>query len=223
MPYYAEKLSGERLRCCYEIAPARVKQYLQAEIDHVLSRLQPDDAVLEMGCGYGRVACELLKKASRVVGIDTAVESLDLGRQLAGPGWPCEFLGMDATAMSFPDNLFDVVLCVQNGICAFGVDKALLVQEAVRVCRSGGRILFSSYAEQFWPHRLAWFELQAAYGLLGDIDYDSTGNGVIVCKDGFRAGFMRPEDFQVLWLQLGLTPDIREVDDSATFCESVVL
>ena len=223
MRYYAEKLSGERLRRCYAIAPPRVKQYLQAEIDHVLGRLHHDDTVLELGCGYGRVACELVKKASRVVGIDTATKSLDLGRQLAGSGLPCEFLGMDAAATGFPDNLFDVVLCVQNGICAFGIDKTRLVQEAVRVCRSGGRILFSSYAEQFWPHRLAWFELQAAHGLLGDIDYKSTGNGVIVCRDGFRAGLMRPRDFQMLWMKLGLTPDIKEVDGSATFCESVIV
>ena len=222
MAYYAEKLSGEPLRRCYEIAQPRVKQYLQAEIDHVLDRLHSEDSVLELGCGYGRVAFELAKKASQVVGIDTAAESLDLGRQLARPGDQCEFVEMDASSMSFPDNHFSFVLCVQNGICAFGVEKARLVQEAVRVCRPGGRVLFSSYTEQFWPHRLEWFELQAAHGLLGDIDHESTGNGVIVCKDGFRAGFMRPADFQALWASLDFIPEIREVDGSATFCESVI-
>ena len=49
-----------------------------------------------------------------------------------------------------------------------------------------------------------------------------TGDGVIVCKDGFRAGFMRPEDFQALWERLGLVPEIQEVDGSAVFCEHVV-
>jgi 2-polyprenyl-6-hydroxyphenyl methylase/3-demethylubiquinone-9 3-methyltransferase len=221
MAYYAEKLSGKRLRRCYEIAPPRVKQYLQAEIDHVLDRLRPEDSVLELGCGYGRVAWELAKKASRVVGIDTAAASLNLGRQLGSPGVRCEFIEMDASALGFPDQHFDFVLCIQNGICAFGVDKVLLIQEAARVCRLGGRILFSSYAERFWPHRLEWFELQAAHGLLGDIDHESTGSGEIVCKDGFRAGFMRPADFQALWASLDLTPKIREVDGSTTFCESV--
>jgi 2-polyprenyl-6-hydroxyphenyl methylase/3-demethylubiquinone-9 3-methyltransferase len=222
MAYYAKKLSGERLRACYEIASQRVRQYLQAEIDHVLDRLHPYDTVLELGCGYGRVALELAKKASQVVGIDTATESLSLGSRLTGPDRQCKFVAMDATAMGFPDDRFDVVLCVQNGICAFAVDQACLVREAVRVCRPGGRILFSSYAERFWPHRLEWFEHQAAHGLLGEIDLESSGNGVIVCKDGFRAGFMRPSDFQELWASCGLTPEIVEVDASATFCESVI-
>jgi 2-polyprenyl-6-hydroxyphenyl methylase/3-demethylubiquinone-9 3-methyltransferase len=220
MAYYAEKLAGERLKRCYEIAPPRVKQYLRAEIDHVLDRLHAGDAVLELGCGYGRVAFELAKKAARVVGIDTAAESLDLGRQLAAPGTPCEFIEMDASAMRFPDKYFDAVICLQNGICAFGVEKSRLVREAARVCRAGGRILFSSYTEAFWPHRLAWFEQQAAQSLLGEIDREATGEGVIVCKDGFRAGFMGPAEFRALWSRLGLIPEIREVDGSATFCES---
>ena len=222
MAYYTEKLSGDRLRRCYAIAPQRVRQYLQAEIDHVRERLHPGDSVLELGCGYGRVALELVDRASRVVGIDTAAESLELGRRLAGSRGPCEFLEMDAVAMSFPDRAFDVVLCVQNGICAFGVDKARLVREAARVCRPGGRVLFSSYTERFWPHRLEWFELQAAQGLVGEIDYAATRDGQIVCKDGFRAGFMRPEDFQELWEKLGLVPQTQDVDGSSTFCESVV-
>jgi 2-polyprenyl-6-hydroxyphenyl methylase/3-demethylubiquinone-9 3-methyltransferase len=199
-----------------------VQQYLQAELDHVMSRIQADDSVLELGCGYGRVVLALAKRAARVVGIDTASESLELGRRLAVRHEKCEFVEMDASAMSYPDHQFDVVLCIQNGICAFGVDKSRLVAEAVRVCRVGGRLIFSSYAEEFWPHRLEWFELQAAHGLLGEIDHEATGDGVIVCKDGFRADFMRPVEFRELWSSLGLTPEISQVDDSITFCECTV-
>src|SRR5947209_3540059 len=43
------------------------------------------------------------------------------------------------------------------------------------------------YTPQFWEHRLEWFEIQAAHHLIGEIDYQTTGNGTIVCKDGFRA------------------------------------
>jgi ubiquinone/menaquinone biosynthesis C-methylase UbiE len=221
MAYYAENLSGKRLHRCYEVAPPRVKQYLRAEIDHIRSRLCPENYVLELGCGYGRVMVELAGEASRVVGVDTAIKSVNLGRRLCKPEMHCEFIAMDASAMTFPDDQFDVVICVQNGICAFGVEKHRLVKEAIRVCRPGGRLLFSSYAEDFWPHRLQWFQLQAAHGLIGEIDMKSTGNGVIVCKDGFRADFMRPDEFRKLWKRLGLTPNITVVDGSAVFCESV--
>ena len=217
--YYAAKLSAERLRRCYEVAPPRVRQYLRSEIDFVLERLVPTDRVLELGCGYGRVAFELAKAAGRVVGIDTAPDSLLLARRLAGEDTPCEFLEMDATDLRFGEGEFDVVVCVQNGICAFGVDALRLVREALRVTRRGGRVIFSTYSSRFWTHRLRWFEAQAAEGLLGEIDYDETGNGVIVCTDGFRAGMLTPEDLADLGRAVGTEPRITEVDGSSVFAE----
>jgi len=44
--------------------------------------------------------------------------------------------------------------------------------------------VFSTYAAEFWSERLRWFELQAAAGLVGEIDYEKTKDGVVVCKDG---------------------------------------
>ena len=80
--------------------------------------------------------------------------------------------------------------------------------EALRVTRSGGNILFSSYAEQFWTERLNWFRQQADQGLLGEIDEKATGNGVIVCKDGFKANTVRPEEFKHIASTLGYNPKI---------------
>ena len=140
MGYYREKLAGERLRRCYEIAPPRVRQYLDSEVRHVVSKIGPEERVLELGCGYGRAAFEFVKAARHVVGIDTAPESLELARELAGPESNCEFIEMDAARMSFPDNAFDLVACVQNGICAFSVDPVSLVREEWR----------------YWHPALAW-------------------------------------------------------------------
>ncbi len=49
MGYYSERLAGSRLRECYNIAPKRVQQYLDAEIQFVMDRLGPGDSVLELG------------------------------------------------------------------------------------------------------------------------------------------------------------------------------
>lgn len=220
--YYSTKLSGDRLRQCYELASPRVKQYLEAEIKFVVSRLRPTDSVLELGCGYGRVAFRLADAAARVVGIDTSPESLILARHLAPPESRCRFLQMDASAPTFRDGAFDVVVCVQNGICAFAVDPERLMSEALRVTRPGGRALFSTYSAAFWPERLRWFESQAAAGLVGAIDYDQTEPGTVVCKDGFRAGTFSPEAFRVLCRRLGVEPVITTVDDSSVFCEILV-
>ncbi len=85
MGYYNEKLAGARLRRCYEIVPPRVRWYLDSEVRHVVSRISPENAVLELGCGYGRAAFELAKAAHRFIGIDTAPENLELARELTDP------------------------------------------------------------------------------------------------------------------------------------------
>ena len=221
--YYDRRLAGPRLRQCYELASPRVRRYLEAEIEHVSGRLSPDDDVLELGCGYGRVALRLADKARRVVGIDTAEESLRLARILAGDRRNCRFLRMDALETSFPDGTFDAVVCVQNGICAFGVSPVELLREALRVTKPGGQLLFSSYSDRFWDERLAWFEAQVSAGLLGPIARGETGNGVIVCEDGFRAGTMSAAGFTTVCAALALRGDIVEVDGSSLFCQVVRL
>jgi SAM-dependent methyltransferase len=67
--YYTGRLTGERLRRVYEIAPARVKQYLEAEICHVLARMPRGGSVLELGCGYGRVAFRLAESLKPAHGL----------------------------------------------------------------------------------------------------------------------------------------------------------
>jgi len=219
MGYYSEKLSGQRLKLCYELAPPRVQRYLEAEIEFVLRYLQPACRVLELGCGYGRVLGRLLDRAALAFGIDTSLDSLRLAR--AELGDRCRLVAMNAVALALADGAFDLVICVQNGIAAFGVDKRALIEEAVRVTRPGGTVLFSTYSEKFWDHRLEWFRIQSAHRLIGQLDLDATGDGVIVCQDGFRAEAVSPEGFRSLLAGYG-PPRITEVDGSSLFFEITV-
>jgi SAM-dependent methyltransferase len=217
--YYVETLSGERLRRCYDLAPPAVQRYLAAEIEHVRERIEPGTRVLELGCGYGRVLREIAPAAGLAVGIDTSSESLRRARTYtAGPG-NIALVRMDAIELAFPPACFDLVCCVQNGISAFQVDPRTLLGAAVRVTRPGGRVLFSSYAEAFWPERLAWFRLQAAEGLVGEIDEAATGDGIIVCKDGFRATTVGAPEFRHVARGLGAAVRIEVVAGSSLFCE----
>ncbi len=220
MGYYSEKLSGQRLRLCYELAPPRVQRYLEAEIDFVLRFVRPSFCVLELGCGYGRVLGRLVDRAAVVLGIDTSLDSLQRAR--AELGEKCRLAAMDAVALALADGIFDLVICVQNGIAAFGVDKRKLIEEAVRVTRPGGTALFSTYSKKFWDERLEWFRIQAAHGLVGELDSLATGGGVIVCKDGFRAETESPEGFRSLLAGYQRPPRITEVDGSSLFCEITV-
>jgi 2-polyprenyl-6-hydroxyphenyl methylase/3-demethylubiquinone-9 3-methyltransferase len=217
--YYEDKLSAERLKRCYEIASPRVQQYLKEEIDFVTERIHPGDLVLELGCGYGRIIPSLAQKAGTVIGIDTSFASLDLARKMLADVTNCRLLNMNAVHLAFNDRVFDCVICIQNGMAAFHVDRLDLIRESVRVTKPGGKVLSSSYSDKFWEERLEWFQKQSEAKLLGEIDYERTRDGVIVCKDGFTSATVRPHEFLDLTRKLNLDAQVVEVDDSSVFCE----
>ena len=217
--YYADKLSADRLRQCYEIAPPRVVQYLEAELRHVVGKIRPGDAVLDLGCGYGRVLGDLAAKGRLVVGIDNAWASLRAAREDLGGQSNCRLLQMNAAALGLGARVFEVVVCIQNGISAFHVSQQDLVAESIRVTRPGGTVLFSTYSARFWDDRLEWFRLQSEHGLIGEIDWPATGDGVIVCKDGFTATTVGPSEFTSLTAPFDVDVTLEEVDGSCLFCE----
>lgn len=216
--YYRNKLSAERLKLCYEIAPPRVKQYLRAETEFVLQNIRSSDITLELGCGYGRVLRQIAKKAKIAIGVDTSIDSLLLGRKMLSGFKSCILLKMDAIQLAFLDQTFDRVICIQNGISAFHVNQKDLIRESIRVTKHRGKILFSSYSDKFWEHRLEWFRLQSKAGLVGEIDYEKTVNGLIVCKDGFTATTVGPDQFRELTSKFDVDTKIVEVDESCLFC-----
>jgi 2-polyprenyl-6-hydroxyphenyl methylase/3-demethylubiquinone-9 3-methyltransferase len=196
-----------------------VRQYLDAEFAFAAERIHTPDQLIELGCGYGRVIKDLMTKARMVVGIDTSHTSLLLAQQIK----KCRIARMNAVALGFADRTFDVVLCIQNGLSAFHVDRRTMIAESIRVTRAGGRVLMSSYSEKFWEHRLHWFRLQASEGLLGELDEAATRDGVIACKDGFRAYTISPGEFLALTDGLNVHGRrIEEVDESSVFCEIIV-
>ena len=217
--YYDKTLSAEKLRRVYEIAPRRVKQYLEAEIHHVLARMTDHAVVLELGCGYGRVLERLAQKASELYGIDRSLASLRMARDILSEHKNVYLAQMNAVNLAFRERCFDLVVCIQNGISAFHVDQRKLIEESIRVTRLGGLVLFSSYSDKFWNERLRWFELQAQHELLGEIDYQRTGDGVIVCKDGFTATTVDEAGFSELTRALEAEVHLLEVDSSSLFCE----
>jgi SAM-dependent methyltransferase len=82
--YYSSKLSAERLKSCYDVAPPSVQRYLAAEIAFVRQRCDGAARVLELGCGYGRVLRELAGSVPMLLGIDTSFASVVMA---------CEYLG----------------------------------------------------------------------------------------------------------------------------------
>ncbi|MEW6193875.1 MAG: class I SAM-dependent methyltransferase [Bacteroidota bacterium] len=217
--YYSSKLSAERLKQVYEIATPRIKQYLDAELNYVLDKINPTNVVLDLGCGYGRIFPSLAKKSKIVIGIDYSYSNLFLAKEIFGNLSNCYSSQMNAVELAFPNNIFDTVVCIQNGISAFHVNQLDLIRECIRVTKPNGMIFFSSYSEKFWNPRLEWFQLQSNASLLGKIDYEKTHNGVIVCKDGFTATTVGIDQFKKLTGGIdNIRVNIEEIDESSVFC-----
>jgi 2-polyprenyl-6-hydroxyphenyl methylase/3-demethylubiquinone-9 3-methyltransferase len=213
--YYAEKLNSQKLFQVYETQIPRVKQYLQAEMDFVRENLSKTQSVLELGAGYGRIVRELAPHCGSIVGMDISEESVELGREYLKDYPNADMVVMDVHKMEFPKP-FDIIFCLQNGLSAMRADSTA-IHKILEILAQGGTAYFSSYSAKFWNFRLRWFEEQASKGLLGEIDYTKTQNGVIICKDGFRATMHLPEDFQKIGEESGYPYQMQEVDESSMF------
>ena len=216
--YYEDRLSAERLRECYEIAPPRIRRYLNAETGFVSKRIHGSRRVLELGCGYGRAMKPVVVHVKLAVGCDTSRRSLRFAKSYLHSHRSIGLVCANASYLPFRPGIFDAVFCIQNGISAFGVNRRQLVAEAIRVTKDRGQILFSSYSQRIWEERLAWFRAQSKAGLVGKIDEAATGHGTIVCKDGFRATTVSRAEFKRLFSDAGENPRIEEIDDSSLFC-----
>jgi len=217
--YYIENLSGNHLHRVYGLADEPVQRYLQGEIEFCRERISPGDRVLELGCGYGRILKALASETHITEGIDNAPGNIELaGEYLHNePGIKIHLMSVDH--LDFADNSFDLVLCTQNGLSAFGLDPLIVVREACRITKHDGRLFCCTYAEAFWPSRLQWFRNQVQAGLLGAIDEAKTGNGVIGCVDGFRSTSMTDEQFREIASALNLVVDIVELPSGSLISE----
>jgi SAM-dependent methyltransferase len=113
-------------------------------------KLQADDSVLDIACGYGNTAITARRMGAKVTGIDITPKLLALAKQeekiagISGIDWK----ECDAEDLPFEDESFDVVLSTFGHI--FAPNQGLAGKEMVRVLKEGGRLGFAS-----WPPELA--------------------------------------------------------------------
>ncbi|MDI9371169.1 MAG: class I SAM-dependent methyltransferase [Synergistaceae bacterium] len=214
--YYSEKLNANLLFQAYDTAIPQVRDYLKDEIEFVRSGLGGDEDALELGAGYGRIMKELAPSLKSITGVDLSERSVELGKEYLKDCPNCVIQTMDAHSLEF-DRTFDVVLCLQNGLSAMKGDPSNLIAQSLRLLSPGGRACFSSYSPDFWDHRLAWFQEQADKGLLGEIDMEKTGDGVIVCKDGFTATTFDHAALERLGEECGRRFSVEDVGGSSIF------
>ena len=106
----------------------------------LLERVRTGDRVLDVGCGEGRFASELVRAGASVVGIDVAEEPLRRARA-RDPELDLRLVAEDGP-WELADASFDVVWAGE--VIEHVADTAAWLSEVRRVLRSGGSLLVST-------------------------------------------------------------------------------
>jgi ubiquinone/menaquinone biosynthesis C-methylase UbiE len=108
-----------------------------------LAPLDGDMVALEVACGAGHVAESVAPFVRQVVAIDLTRELLDLGAERIRASGARNVLLQEANgeALPFVDDSFDLVFC-RASLHHFGA-PGRAIEEMVRVCRPGGRVVIN--------------------------------------------------------------------------------
>lgn len=106
--------------------------------------VQPDEKILEVGIGTG-LALPMYPRHCQIVGIDFSEGMLEKARQRAAEHRMShvQLHRMDAGAMEFADSSFDTVVAAY--VVTAVPDHRKVVNEMIRVCRPGGRIIMLNH------------------------------------------------------------------------------
>ncbi len=109
---------------------------------------QPDQQVLDVGCGVGTSAITIARRfGATVTAVDVSPIMLTRASsnvRRTGLTGQVTVTSGDILALDFPDNRFDRVIA--EAVTMF-VDRPRAVRELIRVCKPGGRVLATEF---FW-------------------------------------------------------------------------
>jgi len=111
----------------------------QRRVGMLTSHIQPQDRVLELGCGTGYFTKELIKTNAHIVAIDISDNLLNEAKSTI-VAKNVEFLLENAYQMSFHDNIFDSVV---GSSVLHHLDISSALNEIHKVLKPGGTIYFT--------------------------------------------------------------------------------
>jgi ubiquinone/menaquinone biosynthesis C-methylase UbiE len=113
------------------------------------ARIQPGDAVLDVGCGTGTLAIEVqnrVGRAGRVVGVDPSPQQIARARSKAARRhMAIDFQIGVIEHLAFPDQTFDVVLSTLMMHHLPNTLKRQGLAEIARVLKPGGRLVIADF------------------------------------------------------------------------------
>ena len=123
------------------------------QVTHALL-LQPEDEVLELGCGVARIGRELAPHCKRWQGVDISDNMLSVAKSRTADQPNMAFQHLTRTSLSMFDNAsFSKAYCVAVLIHLDKEDVFLYLQEIARVLQPGGLFYFDVWN---LAHEVGW-------------------------------------------------------------------
>ena len=127
----------------FRVPDATVESFAGVANHWLLGRVEPDEVVLDLGCGAGTdllIAAQMAGPSGRAIGVDMTPAMLDRARQSA------DAMGLANVelheslieTLPLPDASVDAV--ISNGVIDLIVDKKAVFAEIDRVLKPGGRL-----------------------------------------------------------------------------------
>jgi arsenite methyltransferase len=125
---------------------AALEASLGCGVPTAVADLYPGEVVLDLGSGAGAdvlISARRVAPGGRAIGLDMTEEMVELARRNAAEAGVdnVEFLQGYLEDIPLPDNSVDVV--ISNCVINLAADKSVVLAEAARVLRPGGRLAFS--------------------------------------------------------------------------------
>jgi SAM-dependent methyltransferase len=180
-------------------------------IDHSLEllRLQPGNAVLDIGCGPGILAVRAVEQVvpgGSVTGVDVSEGMLEVAREKAaaqGVGDAVSFQLGDMHGLPFPDGHFDAVVC--SYAMFFARSVTAVGRELWRVLAPGGRLVVATIGEQFFEPMWGQFRRETARHRPG-LDIGMPWERRQVADGGTLCGLLAAGDVRIRLLEVEDVP-----------------
>ncbi|MCX6815599.1 MAG: methyltransferase domain-containing protein [Candidatus Aenigmarchaeota archaeon] len=138
--------------------PVDYQKYLQKEEDLIVNFLKPDDMVLDVGCGIGRLIPKVAPLVKSYVGVDINWSYLKDAKKIASKYKNARVLHFDANKLSkkFGKDVFDKVICAFNTMGCIP-DGTAVIREISKVVSKS--MMFSINSRGSLRKRIKYYKL----------------------------------------------------------------
>ncbi|MBN1796320.1 MAG: methyltransferase domain-containing protein [Sedimentisphaerales bacterium] len=132
---------SNRERAVPEGMPQDIYEHVMERCRLIKELVNPDDVVLDVGCGEGIVTVEIAKKAKTVVGCDYSIEAVNIAGKLHPE---VEFVYSNSTSLRFADNSFTKVVLSDVAEHLMPIQFVNTVGQINRVLKSGCELILAT-------------------------------------------------------------------------------